>query len=525
MRRLLLAVCCLGLVLAAAPAVAEDPPGAYVAPSPEPTPAETLMLEYINRARANPHGEIERCLDWDRVPDDVDREMFATEMQGFPASPPIFFDLDLLKAARWHSYYMGFNEMDHDEIEGATGFTAVSAHARMRLAGFSAGGTGENIIKYGRNPWHQHVAFVIDWGEGPGNMQPGRGHRANIMSSAYRVVGVGAVEHPDGDDMAVTADFGGGNQRYVGGVVYNDADGDRFYDIDEGVGGVGFTHGDRSVQSWGSGAYTLPISNDEGWVYISVNGAVYARFVPAGTTNLKLDLRVNEGGQFVDGNELLDELEGLNDIRKFKRIIELAMQLPTVFIRSDEGEAEDLYRLVKEVRDEVIADQEELFWAVQYAEIDPVLNLCREKTGRYRGTLLEDWFNDADLCARMRASYLEIATMLTEGETPPTQAQYNRLLRVMERQFEQISTQQWHGYAQKVGEAFVTLGQEGTIDIGITSQVDIATRENFAGVTGLLDDQPAGAPGEGGPLWMTAPLQQAVPQDDTEYEESPFSLE
>lgn len=59
----------------------------YAAPSPEPTPEETAILEYINRLRADPKADAERCLK-ELVPPSVDIAMFKREMaQIKPAAP------------------------------------------------------------------------------------------------------------------------------------------------------------------------------------------------------------------------------------------------------------------------------------------------------------------------------------------------------------------------------------------------------------------------------------------------------
>src|SRR6185436_10265702 len=98
-----------GSLLISSPAVlaAEetDPPGAYKAPSPDPSPVETLMLEYINRCRANPAEDGPRCAADKAVPSSVDLKMFVREMAEGKSAPPVVFDLKLLKAARWHCHY------------------------------------------------------------------------------------------------------------------------------------------------------------------------------------------------------------------------------------------------------------------------------------------------------------------------------------------------------------------------------------------------------------------------------------
>ena len=84
------------------PAVArggDDPPGAYKAASPEPSAAETLILEYVNRCRLNPAEDALGCVQTEGVPRTVDSDMFKQEMLEAKPAPPLVFDLALLKAA------------------------------------------------------------------------------------------------------------------------------------------------------------------------------------------------------------------------------------------------------------------------------------------------------------------------------------------------------------------------------------------------------------------------------------------
>ena len=263
-RRLRLAVCLAIAILTSAISqsrLAADGGGAsggYQPPSPEPTPWETLILEYINRCRANPAADAERCIATKRVPGSVDVDMFRREMNAEKPAPPMFFDLSLLKAARAHSYYQIVNEQTHTETEGKPGFTGVTPSDRVRAAGFT-GGSAENIFRDARDPWYSHAGFVVDWGEGPGGMQPGRGHRRNILNPSYRVAGCGAVAHQGTKTFAVTHNFSTIRKRLAGGVIIRDVNRNGFYDLGEGVGGVTISVGDEKLKSWSSGAYAIEI--------------------------------------------------------------------------------------------------------------------------------------------------------------------------------------------------------------------------------------------------------------------------
>jgi hypothetical protein len=233
----------------------------YQAPSPEPTPQETVILELINRFRADPVGEADRLMaqknDW--VFGGVDAEMFRAEMKALKPAQPLVFNLRLLDAARKHSHYMILNELGHVEDPAKGGFTGKTVGERCAAAGYPTGGGTENCFRDASSPEHSHAGFVVDRGPGgTGGMQPGRGHRTNLINPSLREIGAGAVAH--GGKLSVTHDLGTGSARSVGGVVFVDADGDGAYTIGEGRGGVAITGSDGSrATSWSSGAYALPL--------------------------------------------------------------------------------------------------------------------------------------------------------------------------------------------------------------------------------------------------------------------------
>ena len=139
-----LAVAILPLAILHSSLTADDggAPSAYQPPSPEPTPWETLILEYINRCRANPAADAELCITSKRVPGSVEVDMFRREMYAEKPAPPMVFDLSLLKAARAHSYYQILNDQTHTETEGKPGFyrsNALRPSARSGLFGRQRG--------------------------------------------------------------------------------------------------------------------------------------------------------------------------------------------------------------------------------------------------------------------------------------------------------------------------------------------------------------------------------------------------
>src|SRR5262245_35531168 len=262
--------------------------GTYEPPDREPTPEETLILEYLNRFRADPVAEADLIAPPTRKGEGVDWKMFHDEMKQLKPMPPMVMNLDLLDAARRHSYYMILNGLTHDEVPGRPGFYGASPADRIKQSGFKGGGWAENAFAGSGGPYDSHQAFIVDAGAGPGGMQPARGHRRNMMG-ASREIGPGAVAN--GRGLSVTHDFGSREIRCAGGVVYIDANGNNFYDIGEGVGQVTISSSDGgSITTWKSGGYTLDLKGQRDVVLTAtMGGERFTKAFPAGKDNVKFD--------------------------------------------------------------------------------------------------------------------------------------------------------------------------------------------------------------------------------------------
>ncbi len=230
-----------------------------------PTPIEACGLELMNRFRAHPSAECDQVLALAGDPllfEGVDKEAFAREMRALRPAPPLAFDERLLAAARNHSRYCLRNGQTHAEAPGAEGFTGEDLKARAAHMGFAVHVLwGEDVFRDARDILQAHASFLIDRGPGgAGGMQPGRGHRTNMIHEKFRLVGLAAV--PDGDHLAVTHDFSGSLATYITGTVFFNPDGSRDFVPGHGRGGVVITGSDGSrAVTWASGAYTLALKH------------------------------------------------------------------------------------------------------------------------------------------------------------------------------------------------------------------------------------------------------------------------
>lgn len=272
---LLLAACTLGITDASSQANQLYSHG-------DPTPEEQLMLEMVNRARANPTEEGIRLMDTDdaRVQSaysyfNINKTATKAAFTAYPQRPPLVFHPDLITAARNHS-----KDMDANNFQGHTSSNGDDLSRRYAKVGYASQGMyGENVAAYSESVWHGHCGLNVDWGE---QNQIELGHRENIMnfkSAVYTEIGVGILFNGKGlmqgyvGPYVITQTFGTRSVRYITGVVYADKNNNGFYDIGEGLEGVTIkpNRGSYYAVSSTSGGYAIPFTGS-GSVTITASG-------------------------------------------------------------------------------------------------------------------------------------------------------------------------------------------------------------------------------------------------------------
>lgn len=281
-----------------------------------PTANEILMLEYINRARADANAESAR-LAATSDPDvasavsyfGVNKTMMSSQFAALTqTTQPLAMNSRLLAAARIHSQDMLENVFQGHVSSSnppAPNLPSDSMGTRITRQGYVYSTVAENVYAYADSPWHAHAGFNIDWGNGPGGMQSPAGHRLAIHNGTFREIGIGVLEgsRTSGSTtvgpLVVTQNFGtgsGGGQPLITGVAFLDTDSDGFYDPGEGLAGVKVEVEDSSyfTQTSTHGAYAIPVSNN-GTYEISFHRAGHPRFsrpvTVSGGLNVKVDYR------------------------------------------------------------------------------------------------------------------------------------------------------------------------------------------------------------------------------------------
>ncbi|MDZ4745258.1 MAG: CAP domain-containing protein [bacterium] len=269
----------------------------------DPTPQEQWMLELINRARANPAEEGVRLMDtpdpsvqsayqYFQINKSATKQAFTT----YPARAPLAFHAKLIQAARGHTA-----DMIANNFQGHTSSNGDQLTQRYTKAGYASQGQwGENVAAYSESVWYGHCGLMVDWGT---QNQIDLGHRENLLNFKtfiYTEIGIGITNSGGGlqsgtvGPWVITQDFGIRSDRYILGVVYNDANSNGFYDIGEGLAGVKVSPatGTYFATTSTSGGYAIPYTG-AGSVTVTASGgplgSPMTKTITFNNENIKVD--------------------------------------------------------------------------------------------------------------------------------------------------------------------------------------------------------------------------------------------
>lgn len=251
---------------------------------------EQLLIELVNRARLDPQGEAVR------YGIGLNDGLAAGTISSAPKAP-LAWNADLGEAAALHSEWMlATDTFSH------TGVNGTNAGARMTNAGYQFTGSwgwGENISWRGTTGTLDATATIIDQHM---RLFLSSGHRANMMGN-FREIGVGqeigsfTSNGTTYNASMVTENFArAGTRAFITGVAYQDKDGDGFYDVGEGMGGVTFDwRGDtgNAAATQAAGGYGVAIPTGlTGTAGVAVTSGGVTMDVTLSMTgnNVKLDL-------------------------------------------------------------------------------------------------------------------------------------------------------------------------------------------------------------------------------------------
>ncbi len=260
---------------------------------------EQLLVELINRARANPQAEVGRA-----GLTDLNQNLTPGTISS-TAKQPLAPHQALVNAAGLHSQDMLDRDyFAHINLQGLT------PSDRAQAAGYPVG-VGENIAWSGSTGSVNQTNLVYELHT---NLFVSPGHRTNIMSDSYRELGTGVrygVYTSGGTGFnagMVTEMFGNrGGNAFITGVAYTDAVvNDDFYTVGEGVANVTITATSSSTgavftESTGtSGGYAMRVP-DGTYTLVATGGSIDGQVLLGGVVvsgrNVKVDVVTTEGTQ------------------------------------------------------------------------------------------------------------------------------------------------------------------------------------------------------------------------------------
>lgn len=250
----------------------------------QPTVLDQYMLELINQARANPSAAASK------LGIGLNDGLSAGTISTAPKQP-LAFNEDIIDAAHKHSAWMLTNDtFSH------TGAGGSSPGDRMKTEGYTGSSWGENIsITWGSGKMPSQS--VVDGMENGLFKSPG--HRTNILKESYNEIGIGVEggEYKGSPGVDATQDFGRKSSPYLTGVVFDDKDGDNFYDVGEGLKGIHIdakssTGQTYSVTGWDTGGWQMAVPQGSYTLTFSGGGlaAPVIKTASVGASNVKVDL-------------------------------------------------------------------------------------------------------------------------------------------------------------------------------------------------------------------------------------------
>ncbi len=273
----------------------------------QPTDEEQLILEFINRARADANAEAQRLKSttdadvlWAYSYFKVDLDDLTNQFATLPQHlPPLSMNEKMLAAARLHS-----QDMFSNRFQGHLSSTNPpppnqpndTVGDRLTRQGYVWWICGENVYAYGQSPWHAHAGFEVDWGMGTNPP----GHRMNLHNTNICEIGVGVVAGVTSNlgPRFVTEDLGASpsSSPFITGVAYFDLNGNDFYDLGEGIGGIAVEVEGQSATAVtsSSGGYSIPVGGNGAYsVFFSAAAMETSTVVAvvASNQNVKVDCR------------------------------------------------------------------------------------------------------------------------------------------------------------------------------------------------------------------------------------------
>jgi uncharacterized protein YkwD len=276
-----------------------------------PTPEQQYMLELINRARANADAEAVRLGIGSRQ---EGPPTIGGQVWNIPnTTQPLSWNPLLYNCAQGHSKLLNDNDQFFSGLSPHT-FGGKDPNQRIADAGYSMAAYN-GPTNNGSFPGPENVAENVSIGSGPftgaklvaailqqhndlftDQTVPGRGHRSTTTLAFFREIGIGITAGKDNgqgntwDSLYTVQNFGTqtNSTPFITGVVYQDTNGNGFYDPGEGIGGI-------RVDVPGSNFFAITSSSGGYSVPVPANGNYTATFSGGAIGNTQRPVTVSNG--------------------------------------------------------------------------------------------------------------------------------------------------------------------------------------------------------------------------------------
>lgn len=288
-----------------------------------PTPEQQYMLELTNRARANADAEAVRLGIGNRQegPPTINGQVWQIQN----TTQPLSWNPLLFNAAQNHATFLN-NEDQFFKGGSPHTYGGTTPNSRIAAAGYSMAAYN-GPTNGGFFPGPENVAQAISFGSGPYTgakliaevlnahndlftdlTVPGRGHRSTTTLAFWREIGIGISVGTDvGQDsggttrtwesLYIVQNFGthANSTPFITGVVYQDTNGNGFYDPGEGIGGirVDVAGSNFFAITTPSGGYSVPVPGNGSYTVTFSGNSIATTQKPVTVANLlnaKVDL-------------------------------------------------------------------------------------------------------------------------------------------------------------------------------------------------------------------------------------------
>lgn len=368
--------------------------GEAAAPAVDPTGEEMALLALANQHR------VDRIIGNNRVAHAIRAKQVEGSNsvwgQNAPkgATPPLVLNPQLMATAR-ALLKSGAKPVDKAE------FDPLPA---MREAGY-AGGKGMAI--FGLDAPNLNAAYAMTMLNRTGTKEVNN-KPTDILAALmalkdqWREVGV-AVSTAKGRTSAIIVLGQGAAKRYLGGTAYADANRNLAYDPGEGKAGVSVSCGGKSMTTGASGAWWLPLDDqNEATVSFSGDGSTATRTAAKGAGNVLIDWRMPSAADQKTADKLIADAEKavkIDDLDK-KRAPLAALLVGTRMAALDDERAKKVAVLI-----EPLVGEYDLL-------MGKILEALGEEPADFKKTLGEaqkpwkgampGWFKEAESLAKLR---------------------------------------------------------------------------------------------------------------------------